>query len=157
MPKRSRIGSVRRVAPLSISPNQRPAASTTSVSAGGLGALGVQVVLLHCYPYHREAAYLADVLPNVSFDLGLALTYAGASAGRIISEAMEVAPFTKQLYSSDGFGAAELHYLGAQHFRAGLARALGGWIGDGACTLPEAERIATLIASENSRRIYPLG
>lgn len=121
-----------------------------------LGALGVQVVLLHCYPYHREAVYLADVLPHVSFDLGLALTYAGAGAGRIVAEAMEVAPFTKQLYSSDGFGAAELHYLGARHFRAALAQVLGGWLADGACTLAEATRIATLIASENARRIYPL-
>jgi uncharacterized protein len=121
-----------------------------------LGAWGVQVVLLHCYPYHREAAYLANVFPNVSFDLGLALTFAGASASRIVAEAMEVAPFTKQLYSSDGFGAAELHYLGALHFRTGLTRVLTGWIEDGACSLPEATGIATSIASENARRIYPL-
>jgi predicted TIM-barrel fold metal-dependent hydrolase len=118
--------------------------------------LGVPVVLLHCYPYHREAAYLADMLPGVYVDLGLALTFAGASAGRIVAETMEAAPFTKQVYSSDGFGAAELHYLGAQHFRAGLARVLGGWLADGACTLDEAVRIATSIASENTRRIYPL-
>ena len=96
------------------------------------------------------------MFPHVSFDLGLALTYAGASAPRIVAEAMEVAPFAKQLYSSDGFGAAELHYLGARHFRAGLARVLGGWLADGACTLDEATRIATMIASENARRIYPL-
>jgi len=121
-----------------------------------LGERGIDVVLLHCYPYHREAAYLADVLPNVYFDLGLALTYAGASAGRIVAEAMEVAPFTKQLYSSDGFGAAELHYLGARHFRAGLTKVLGGWLEDGACTPADATRIATLIASENARRVYPL-
>ena len=121
-----------------------------------LGELSAQVVLLHCYPYHREAAYLSDVLPNVSFDLGLALSYAGASAPRIVAEAMEVAPFSKQMYSSDGFGAAELHYLGARHFRAGLAHVLGGWIEDGACTLAEATRIATMIGSENARRLYPL-
>jgi predicted TIM-barrel fold metal-dependent hydrolase len=121
-----------------------------------VGALGVEVVLLHCYPYHREAAYLADAFPNVSFDLGLALTFAGISAGRILAEAMEVAPFAKQLYSSDGFGAAELHYLGARHFRDGLSRVLAGWIEDGACTIAEATRIATLIASENARRVYPL-
>jgi predicted TIM-barrel fold metal-dependent hydrolase len=122
-----------------------------------LGSLGVQVVLLHCYPYHREAAYLANVFPHVSFDLGLALTYAGASAGRIVAEAMEIAPFTKHMYSSDGFGAAELHYLGARHFRDGLTRVLEGWIDDGTCSLAEATRIAALIASENARRIYPLG
>jgi predicted TIM-barrel fold metal-dependent hydrolase len=121
-----------------------------------LGALGTSVVLLHCYPYHREAAYLADAFPNVVFDLGLSLTFAGASAGRILADAMELSPFTKQLYSSDGFGAAELHYLGARQFRAGLTRVLGGWIEDDACTLAEAERIATLIASENARRVYPL-
>jgi predicted TIM-barrel fold metal-dependent hydrolase len=121
-----------------------------------LSALGVEVVLLHCYPYHREAAYLADVLPNVSFDLGLALTFAGAGAGRIVAEAMEVAPFAKQLYSSDGFGLAELHYLGARHFRDGLTRELHSWLADGACTLAEATRIATAIASENARRVYSL-
>jgi predicted TIM-barrel fold metal-dependent hydrolase len=123
----------------------------------GLGAIGVDVVLLHCYPYHREAAYLADMLPNVYLDLGLALTFAGASAGRIVAETMEVAPFTKQVYSSDGFGAAELHYLGATHFRTGLGRVLAGWIADGACTLAEATRIASLVASENAQRIYRAG
>ena len=122
-----------------------------------LGTLGTQVVLLHCWPYHREAAYLADAFPNVTFDLGLALTFAGASAGRVLADAMELAPFTKQLYSSDGFGAAELHYLGARAFRAGLTRVLSGWIEDDACSVDEAARIATLIASENTRRVYPLG
>ena len=122
-----------------------------------LGAAGVQVVLLHCWPYHREAAYLSDMFPHVYFDLGLALTFAGASAGRIVAEAMEVAPFTKQLYSSDGFGAAELHYLGARHFRDGLTRVLTGWLDDGACSLPDALRIATMVGSENARRVYPLG
>jgi predicted TIM-barrel fold metal-dependent hydrolase len=121
-----------------------------------LGGQGMTVVLLHCYPYHREAAYLADMFPHVYVDLGLALTFGGASAGRIVAETMEVAPFTKQVYSSDGFGAAELHYLGAQHFRAGLGRVLAGWLADDACTLDEAVRIATLIASENARRIYRL-
>ena len=120
-----------------------------------LGELSLDVVLLHCYPYHREAAYLADMFPNVYFDLGLALTFAGASAGRIVAESMEIAPFTKQLYSSDGFGAAELHYLGATHFRTGLTRVLDGWIADGACSQVEAARIARMIASENARRIYP--
>src|SRR5690606_36072322 len=27
------------------------------------------VVLLHCYPYHREAGYLAQVFPKVFFDV----------------------------------------------------------------------------------------
>ncbi|MDP8924367.1 MAG: amidohydrolase family protein [Chloroflexota bacterium] len=119
--------------------------------------LGVTVTLLHCYPYHREAAYLADMFPRVYLDLGLALTFAGASAGRLLAEALEGAPFTKLLYSSDGYGAAELHFLGAVHFRRALARALAAWLADDACTVAEAERIARLACSGNARRIYPLG
>ena len=119
-------------------------------------ALDVTVTLLHCYPYHREAAYLADMFPRVYLDLGMALTFAGASAGRLLVEALEIAPFTKLLYSSDGFGAAELHYLGAIHFRRALTRTLDTWISDDTCTIPEAERIARLVGSENARRVYPL-
>jgi hypothetical protein len=120
-----------------------------------LGRMSVNVVLLHCYPYHREAAFLATVLPNVSFDVGEALTYLGPSSRGLLAEAFELAPFTKQLYSSDAFGVAELHLLGAAHFRRGLADVLGRWVADGDCTLADAERIATAIAVGNAERIYP--
>src|SRR5262249_30791887 len=43
-----------------------------------LAALETPIVLLHCYPYHREAAYLADMFPHVYVDLGLALSFSGA-------------------------------------------------------------------------------
>lgn len=122
-----------------------------------LGAMGVQVVFLHCYPYHREAAFLAAVLPNVSFDVGEALTYLGVSSRRLLAEALELAPFSKQLYSSDAFGAPELYLLGAAQFRRGLADVLGAWVEDGDCTMRDAEHIARLIAVENAARIYPLG
>lgn len=122
----------------------------------GLEPLGVTVALLHCYPYHREAGYLAAVFPHVYFDVGLAVTYTGASAGRVVAEALELAPFTKQLYSSDAFGLAELYYLGAVQFRAALAGVLGGWVRDDRCSAAEAERIARLIGSENARRVYRL-
>lgn len=120
-----------------------------------LGRLGVNVVFLHCYPYHRQAAYLAAVLPNVYFDVGEAITYLGPSATRLLAEALELAPFTKQLYSSDAFGLAELYLIGAAHFRHGLAEVLGGWVADGRCSAADAERIAHLIAAGNAARIYP--
>jgi uncharacterized protein len=121
-----------------------------------LGELGVNVVFLHCYPYHREAGYLARVFPHVYLDLGAAITHTGPSAGRILAEALELAPFTKQLYSSDAFGLAELYYLGAALFRQALGRTLDAWVRDDACSATEADQIARLIASENARRIYPL-
>lgn len=120
-----------------------------------LGRIGVNVVFLHCYPYHRQAAYLAAVLPNVYFDVGEAITYLGPSATRVLAEALELAPFTKQLYSSDAFGLAELYLIGAAHFRLGLAEILGGWVAEGRCSAVDAEQIADLIAAGNAARIYP--
>jgi uncharacterized protein len=118
--------------------------------------MGVNVIFLHCYPYHREAAYLAAVFPNVYLDLGSVLHYTGASATRIMAQAMELAPFTRHLYSSDAFGVAEFYYLGAVLFRMGLQAVLDGWIREGDCTPEEGERIAELAAVGNARRIYPL-
>jgi predicted TIM-barrel fold metal-dependent hydrolase len=118
--------------------------------------MGVNLLLLHCYPFHREAAYLAAVFPHVYLDLGLAINYTGPSSPNVIAESMELAPFTKVLYSSDAFGLAELFYLGAVLFRAGLAATLDSWIRSDNCSAQEAERIAGLVASGNASRIYPL-
>ncbi|HUL06860.1 MAG TPA: hypothetical protein VLV76_11045, partial [Candidatus Acidoferrum sp.] len=71
-------------------------------------------------------------------------------------EALELSPFTKQLYSSDAFGIAESYYLGALLFRRALSQHLDRWIADGHCNTKEAERIVRLIATDNSKRIYPL-
>jgi hypothetical protein len=118
--------------------------------------LGVNVTLLHCYPFQREAGYLAAVFPNVYFDVGLILHYTGAMSGHVLGEALELAPFTKQLYSSDAFGVAEFYYLAALLFRRALRRRLGQWIADGMCSVNEAERIVGMIGSGNARRIYRL-
>ncbi len=68
------------------------------------------IVLLHCYPYEREAGYLAQAFNNVYLDGGLSVNYLGARAPAFIGRLLELAPFRKILYSSDGFGPAELHY-----------------------------------------------
>jgi uncharacterized protein len=121
-----------------------------------LGQLQLDVVFLHCYPYHREAAYLAAVFPHVYFDVGLALHYTGPSAVRILGEAMELAPFTKQLYSSDAFALAEFHYLGAVLFRRSLAAILENWVRREECSAADADRITELFGRANAHRIYPL-
>jgi uncharacterized protein len=118
--------------------------------------LGVNVIFLHCYPYHREAAYLAAVFPNVYLDLGSVLHYTGPSAAPILAQAMELAPFTRHLFASDAFGVAEFYYLGALLFRQGMRYVLDEWIGREQCSASEGERIVELAAAGNARRIYPL-
>jgi predicted TIM-barrel fold metal-dependent hydrolase len=122
-----------------------------------LAGLEVDLVLLHCYPFHREAAYLAAMYPNVYFDVGSALHYSGPSARTLLGEAMEVSPFTKLLFSTDAFGVAEQYHLGSVLFRRALRGILDHWIAEGDCDEAEADRIADLIGRGNATRIYPIG
>jgi uncharacterized protein len=117
---------------------------------------GVPVMLLHCYPYHREAGYLAQVFDNVYFDVGLAIGYTGAQSPQVVAESLELAPFHKQLYSSDGYGPAELHLLGSVLWRCAVAEVLGGWVTRGDWSADDAARVVRLVGSENARRVYRL-
>lgn len=114
------------------------------------------VTLLHCYPYEREAGYLAQAFNNVYLDGGLSINYLGARSVALIARLLEMAPFRKILYSSDAFGPAELHYLGARLWRDGMSRVLGGFVDAGEWSEADAIRVADLIASGNARRIYRL-
>src|SRR6516164_1738298 len=117
---------------------------------------GAPVLLLHNYPYHREAGYLAQVFPNVFADLGLATHNVGARAPEVLAEALELVPLRKFLYSSDAFGLPELYYLGALLFRQALSRFLQARLDAGDISLADAERVTRLIAGANARRAYAL-
>lgn len=116
--------------------------------------LGTPVMLLHCYPYHRHAAYLAQAFDDVSFDLGLAINYTGAQSTQLMQESLEVAPFAKQLFSSDAFGPPELHLLGAVLWRRSMATVLARWVADGDWSEDDAIRVAAMIGHDNAARVY---
>jgi predicted TIM-barrel fold metal-dependent hydrolase len=118
--------------------------------------LGVPVMLLHCYPFHRHAGALAQIFPHVYFDVGLALHYTGARADTIVAETLELAPFSKILFSSDAYGPPELHYLGALLWRRAISRVLGAWVAAGDWSEDDAIRVASMIASGNAARAYHL-
>jgi predicted TIM-barrel fold metal-dependent hydrolase len=115
------------------------------------------IVLLHCYPYEREAGYLAQAFNNVYLDGGLSVNYLGARAPAFIARLLELAPFRKIVYSSDGFGPAELHFLGATLWRNGIHRVLRGFVDNDEWSESDAVRVVDLIAHENAARIYRLG
>jgi uncharacterized protein len=114
------------------------------------------IVLLHCYPYEREAGYLAQAFNNVYLDGGLSINHLGARGPAFIARLLELAPFRKIVYSSDGFGPVELHYLGARLWRNGIHRVLSGFVNDGDWSAADAIRVIDLIARDNSARIYRL-
>lgn len=114
------------------------------------------IMLLHCYPYEREAGYLAQAFNNVYLDGGLSINYLGARSASFVGRLLEMAPFRKILYSSDGFGPSELHYLGARLWRNGIATTLQGFVDADEWSEADAMRVVDLIASANARRVYQL-
>ena len=116
----------------------------------------VPVMLLHCYPYHRTAGYLAHVFPHVYLDVGLAVNYTGARSRAVVAESLEVAPFGKLLFSSDAWGPAELHHLGAVLWRCAMASVLGEWVQSGEWSSADAVRVAQMVGADNAKRVYRL-
>jgi len=107
-------------------------------------------VLLHCYPFVREAGWLAHVYGNVFFDLSLTIPHVARPAAALF-EALELAPVSKLLYASDASRTPELYLLGARWWREALAEVLPA-------LLPEddAVRAARMILRENALALYRL-
>ncbi|MFY9916969.1 MAG: amidohydrolase family protein [Mycobacterium sp.] len=116
----------------------------------------VPVLLLHCYPFHRKAGYLAQAFDHVNFDVGLAINYLGSRSTALVGEALDTAPFAKQLYSSDAFGPPELHLLGSVLWRRAMGLVLGEWVRTGDCGEQDAIAIVDMIGERNAARVYGL-
>ncbi|WP_099024027.1 amidohydrolase family protein [Mycolicibacterium palauense] len=116
----------------------------------------VPTLLLHCYPFQRNAGYLAQAFDHVNFDVGLAINYLGVRSTGLVAEALETAPFAKQLYSSDAFGPPELHVLGSILWRRAMGQVLGAWVRASDCTTDDAIRIVDMVAVHNAERVYGL-
>ena len=105
-------------------------------------------VLLHCYPFVREAGWLAHVYGNVWFDLSLTIPHVSRPV-EMVREALELAPVSKLLYASDAARTPELYYLAAKWWREALATVLTD-------VLPadEAETAGRQILRENALALY---
>ncbi|NUR08364.1 MAG: amidohydrolase, partial [Nocardioidaceae bacterium] len=106
---------------------------------------GVPVLLLHNYPFHRNAAYLAQVFEHVFMDVGLATHNAGALSAGLLRESLELAPFGKLLFSSDAYGLAELYHLATLLFRRNLGGLLAELVDADEMTAEDAAYVAGLV------------
>jgi uncharacterized protein len=117
---------------------------------------GVPIMLLHNYPFHRNAGYLAQVFGHVFVDVGLAVHNVGRRADALVAELLELAPFGKVLFSTDAFALAELYVISTALFRRALGRVLDAGIADDDWTADDAARIAAAIGAGNAARAYRL-
>jgi predicted TIM-barrel fold metal-dependent hydrolase len=117
-----------------------------------------RVLLVHTgYPYHREAAYMANVLPRVWLDLSEGIPFAGHAAWDIVRGVLAMAPLTKVCYGSDGFTLPEINYTSARVGKQAIAAVLTELVADGMLTQSDAETAAAGILSGNARELYGLG
>jgi predicted TIM-barrel fold metal-dependent hydrolase len=117
---------------------------------------GVPIMLLHNYPFHRHAGYLAQVFDHVFVDVGLTMQGVGTRAREVLAELFELAPFGAVLFSTDAFGLAELYAVSTTLFRDALQSFLDGGIAEGSWSAEDAQRIARMVCSDNARRAYHL-
>lgn len=114
----------------------------------------LKLVLLHCYPYHREAAYLCSVHPGVFMDLSLAIPLALTDGARALREALGLCPWTKLLYATDASRLPEMFLIAAQLYREALADALGDLVERQLLSHEEARDAGRQILAGNARRLY---
>jgi predicted TIM-barrel fold metal-dependent hydrolase len=119
---------------------------------------GMPIVLLHeCYPYTRQGGYLAAVYENVYLDLSYGIPLLGYNEMLSFTlAALGVAPSSKLMYSSDGIGVPELHWMSAMDGRRVLGEALGEMVARGELHLPEAEAVGEGVLREIATRLYGL-
>jgi hypothetical protein len=104
-------------------------------------------VLLHCYPFVREAGWLAHVYGNVWFDLSLTIPHVARPA-EMLRQALELAPVSKLLYASDAARTPELYFVAAKWWREALADVLPALFGE------DAEWAARRVLRDNALELY---
>ncbi len=114
------------------------------------------VVILHeSYPYTRQGAYLAAVYENVYLDLSYGIPFLGYNEMiEFTRAAFDVAPFSKLLYSSDGVGVPEIHWMSALDGRRILGQVLAERVASGELSITEAEAAGVAVLRDNAMWLY---
>lgn len=116
------------------------------------------IVLLHAgYPFCREAGYLASLYANVHVGISLAVPLVHSGMVSVLGQLLELAPWSKVLYGSDGYTAAESYWWGAVHGKGALASALEAMVAYGSLNKDEALESAEAILRGNAVALYGLG
>ena len=116
------------------------------------------VILVHTgYPYHREAGYMAHVLPRVYCDISEGVPFSGSGAAAILRELTEMAPLHKICYGSDAYSVPEGIYAAAKIGKRIVTKVMNELVADDVLTEAEAQDVGAMILSGATKRIYNQG
>jgi hypothetical protein len=116
----------------------------------------LRTVLLHCYPFHREAAYLCSVYGGVFMDLSLGVWLAASDGARAMREVVGLCPWTKLLYATDASRLPEVYVIAADLHRDAIAEAFGELVTRQLLTMDEALAAGRQVLAGNARKLYRL-
>ncbi|KAG6994205.1 hypothetical protein G7Y79_00046g082560 [Physcia stellaris] len=119
----------------------------------------VQIVLLHAsYPYTRIAGHLATVFKNVYLDIGAVFPEVSRDGQeRVLRECLELTPWSKLLWSTDGHWFPETFWLADLQGREAMKRVFGEYVDKGDLTVQQAVRAVKAVLFENANSLYGLG
>jgi len=116
------------------------------------------VVLVHGgFPDSQNAAFMASVLPNVFLDFSLTVPFLNPLSQDRLLEILQIAPASKIMYGSDGFGLPEIFWLGVKVGKVTLEQCFNVLLEKGAFDEGEIERMARRVLFENANEIYRIG
>ena len=113
-------------------------------------------VLLHCFPYLHEAAFMCSLYGNVYMDLSLSMSLASPRAARLVGDALSLAPASKILAGTDGHSSPESHWYSALCWKRGLTLSVHEMINANSLTQRKAEELCALILHDNAIKLYQL-
>lgn len=118
----------------------------------------VPIVLLHSsYPYTREAGYLATVYKNVYLDIGEVFPMVSRDGQEhIFRQALELIPYSKILWSTDGHHHPETYWLANVQGREIMETVILEYIEAEDLTIEQAKQAVRDIIFNNSNKLYNL-
>jgi hypothetical protein len=116
------------------------------------------VVLVHSgYPWVREAAYIASVLPAVYLELSELIPWGWGQVEWALEMLVGTVPAAKLLYGSDEAGEPEAFWASALLARSALERVLTGFVKRDYLDGSDAKRLGKLVLAGSCRRLHGIG
>jgi len=118
----------------------------------------VPIVLLHAgYPFTRETGYLASVYENVYADIGEVFPCVSQDGQeRIVREVLELCPWSKILWSTDGHWFPETYLLAVMQMREVFETVLCDYVRRGHLGWRAAIDLVRDVLFKNAKKLYHL-
>lgn len=115
----------------------------------------IKFILVHGgYPYNFEATYLAAMYPQVYLDISQTVPWLKFGGEKMLKEHLDMAPFSKIMFGSDGYTIPEISWFGAHEGRKVVKNVLSEL--DNILSKEEIQEIKEKILYKNAKKVFDL-